>query len=309
MRQDRILPGVMMMVAFCAIAPLIDVSAKLAAGTIPVGQITAARFAGQAVLMFPVVLAMRLPISLTRQGLALTILRAVLLMASTYAFVSAIAVMPLADALAIVFVEPFILLLLGWALFGEAVGPRRIGACVVGFAGALLVIQPSLAAFGAVVLWPLGTALLFALYMMVTRAQSRTAHPVTMQFHTAWTGFLICLAILWSADGSGLAELDPVWPQGLDILWLLGVGASATVSHMAITYALTFAPSATLAPLHYLELVVSVTLGYLVFGDFPAPLAWVGIAVIAASGLYIIHRERLNARKIGTVSGQAPEPL
>ena len=307
MRQDRILPGVAMMVAFCAIAPLIDVAAKLAAATIPVGQITAARFAGQAVLMLPVVLAMRLPLSLDRRGLGLTVLRAVLLMASTYTFVSAIAVMPLADALAIVFVEPFILLLLGWAVFGEAVGPRRIGACVVGFVGALLVIQPSFAAFGLAVLWPLGTAVLFAAYMMVTRAQSRSAHPVTMQFHTAWTGFLICAAILWAAEGSGLAELDPVWPQGLALLWLAGVGAAATVSHMAITYALTFAPSATLAPLHYLELVVSVTLGYLVFGDFPVPIAWVGIAVIAASGLFIIHRERVTAR--GTVSGQAPEPL
>jgi drug/metabolite transporter (DMT)-like permease len=307
MRQDRILPGAMMMVAFCAIAPLIDVAAKLAAANIPVGQITAARFAGQAILMLPVVLAMRLPLSLTFQGLALTVLRAVLLMVSTYTFVSAIAVMPLADALAIVFVEPFILLLLGWALFGEAVGPRRIGACVVGFLGALLVIQPSFAAFGLVVLWPLGTALLFALYMMVTRAQSRTAHPVTMQFHTAWTGFLICLPILLLGHARGIAEISPVWPQGLDILWLLGVGAAATVSHMAITYALTFAPSATLAPLHYLELVVSVTLGYLVFGDFPAPMAWAGIAVIAASGLYIIHRERVVARE--TVSGQAPEPL
>jgi drug/metabolite transporter (DMT)-like permease len=71
-------------------------------------------------------------------------LRAALLVVSTFAFVSGIKVMPLADALAIVFVEPFILLILGRILFGDQVGPRRIAACIVGFVGALLVIQPSL---------------------------------------------------------------------------------------------------------------------------------------------------------------------
>jgi drug/metabolite transporter (DMT)-like permease len=97
-------------------------------------------------------------------------------------------------------------------------------------------------------------------------------------------------------DGSGIATLDPVMPQGLAWLWLFGVGFWAAVSHMCMTYALKFAPSATLAPLHYLEIVAAVAFGYLVFGDFPNPLTWAGIAVIVASGLYIIHRERRVAR-------------
>jgi drug/metabolite transporter (DMT)-like permease len=86
-------------------------------------------------------------------------------------------------------------------------------------------------------------------------------------------------------------------------LWLAGVGFWAALSHMAMTYALKYAPSATLAPLHYSEIVVAVALGYLVFGDFPNPLTWTGIAIIVASGLYIIHRERRSAR------GRAAEAL
>ncbi len=66
---------------------------------------------------------------------------------------------------------------------------------------------------------------------------------------------------------------------------------------MCMTYALKFAPSATLAPLHYLEIVAAVALGYLIFNDFPNPLTWAGIAVIVSSGLYIIHRERMVARQ------------
>jgi len=295
--EDRILPGILLMLAFCTLAPLLDVSSKLAAqGGMPVGQITTARFVVQGALMLPVVLALRLRPGLGPRALAFVTLRALFLILSTYSFVSGIAVMPLADALAVAFVEPFILLLLGPLIFGDQVGPRRIAACVVGFGGALLVIQPSLAAFGLVALWPLGTAVCFACYMLVTRAISAYMHPVAMQFHTSWTGLALCLPVLLLFDGGPVPALDPIWPQDWNWLWLFGVGFWAAVSHMCMTYALKFAPSATLAPLHYFEIVVAVLLGYLIFDDLPNLMTAGGIAVIVASGLYIIHRERVAHR-------------
>jgi len=297
MTRDTTLQGILLMLAFCVIAPLLDVSAKLAAENgVPVGQITAARFVVQTALMLPVMLLMGLSLRLSGRALGYTTLRALFLLVSTFAFVSGIQVMPIADALAIVFVEPFILLILGRFLFGDQVGPRRIAACAVGFVGALFVIQPSLAAFGLVALWPLATAFLFAFYMLVTRAISAWMHPVTMQFHTSWTGLLLSLPVMVLANGSGIPSLDPIWPAGWNWLWLFGVGFWAAVSHMSMTYALKFAPSATLAPLHYSEIVTAVILGYLIFGDFPNRLTWVGIAIIVSSGLYIIHRERLTAK-------------
>ncbi len=297
MTRDTTLQGILLMLAFCVLAPLLDVSAKLAAENgIPVGQVTAARFVVQTALMLPVMLFMGLALRLSPRALAWTSLRALFLLVSTFAFVSGIEVMPIADALAIVFVEPFILLILGSLIFGDHVGPRRIAACSVGFCGALLVIQPSLAAFGLVALWPLATAFLFAFYMLVTRAISAWMHPVTMQFHTSWTGLLMCLPVMILANGSGIPSLDPIWPVGWNWLWLAGVGFWAAVSHMCMTYALKYAPSATLAPLHYSEIVTAVILGYLIFDDFPNAMTWAGIAVIVSSGLYIIHRERLAAR-------------
>ena len=297
MAKDTTLQGIVLMLVFCAIAPLLDVAAKLAAENgIPVGQITTARFLVQAGLMLPVVVLMGLPFRLSFRALCYISLRAFFLLTSTFAFVSGIQVMPIADTLAIVFVEPFILLILGHLIFGDQVGPRRIAACGVGFIGVLLVIQPSLATFGLVALWPLATAVLFACYMLVTRAISAYMHPVTMQFHTSWTGLLLCLPFMILANGTGHPALDPTWPQGLNWLWLFGVGFWAAVSHMCMTYALKFAPSATLAPLHYPEIVTAVILGYLIFGDFPNALTWTGIAVIVGAGLYIIHREHLTVR-------------
>ncbi|MGP3697448.1 DMT family transporter [Rhodobacter sp. NSM] len=303
--SDRILPGVALMIAFCVLAPLLDVCAKLASATIPVGQITGARFLVQAVLMLPVVALMRTGWRMSRRMAGFVLLRAVFLILSTYSFVAAVTVMPIADALAIAFVEPFILLMLGHVLFGDEVGPRRIAASIVGFGGALLVIQPSLAAFGPVAFWPLGTAVFFAFYMLVTRQMSRAMHPVTMQLHTALAGVLVMVPVLALGELAAIPSLDPVRPEGHAWAFLVGVGFWASASHICMTYALKFAPSATLAPLHYLEIVAAVTLGYLVFGDFPNPLTWAGIGVISASGLYIIHRERIAARVLPT---PAPAP-
>ena len=127
MTRDTTLMGVVLMLAFCVIAPLLDVGAKLAAENgVPVGQVTTARFVVQTALMLPVVFLMRLPLQLSPKALGYTTLRALFLLVSTYAFVSGIQVMPIADALAIVFVEPFILLILGHFLFKDQVGPRRI---------------------------------------------------------------------------------------------------------------------------------------------------------------------------------------
>lgn len=295
-QPDRILPGVALMLGFCIAAPLIDVASKLAAQGVPVGMIVLVRGAVQAALMLPVVLAMRQPLALDRRDLGLALLRAFFLVASTYCFVAAVRVMPIADALAIAFVEPFVILLIGRFAMAEEVGPRRLVACAVGFLGSLLVIQPSFAAFGPVALFPLGTAVSFALYMLVTRALSRSLHPVPMQFHTALLAALICAPLLVIGTATGEPSTTFVLPQGIFWLWVFCVGLASTVSHMAITYALKFAPSSTLAPLHYLEIVTATLFGYLVFDNFPNALTLSGIAVIVTSGLYVIHRERVTAR-------------
>ena len=294
--SDRVVLGVGLMIAFCVIAPLLDVAAKLASDQIPIAQITTSRFVLQTVLMAPVIAMLGHGFAISRRLIAPLTLRAVFLLASTYCFVAAISVMPIADALAIVFVEPFILLVLGKWLFNEQIGPRRLGAAVIGFAGVILVIQPSFAAFGALALFPLATAFSFAGYMLITRSLSRHIEPVPMQFQTALIGALLCLPVmaggsLWPSTG-----LEPVWPQGVYWLWLFGVGLFATISHLLMTYALSFAPSATLAPLHYLEIVSSVFLGYLVFSDFPNQTALSGMVIIIGCGLYIFLREQKLAQ-------------
>jgi drug/metabolite transporter (DMT)-like permease len=301
MNNDRILPGIVLMLAFCVLAPFLDTASKLATAEIPVGQITTARFLVQGALMLPIALLMRLNLRLSLRETGLITARAAFLIASTYGFVAGVQVMPIADALAIVFVEPFILLVLGHFLFGNPIGPRRIAASVIGFAGALLVIQPSLMNYGTAALYPLISAFCFAFYMLITQAIATGMHPVVQQLQTSVLGSLLCLPVMVWANGTGIVELDPVMPQGYNWLWLFGVGFWAAASHLCMTIALKFAPASTLAPLHYLEIVTAVAIGYLVFGDFPNALTWAGIIIIVASGLYIIHRERITLRQARSV--------
>jgi drug/metabolite transporter (DMT)-like permease len=290
-----------LIVGFCLTAPLLDVCAKLAADTIPVGQITTGRFVVQTALMLPVCLWMGLSLRLPVALWPLVMLRAIFLFLSTYFIIAALRFMPLADALAIVFVEPFIILLCGKLMFGEEVGPRRILGAVVGFAGCLLVIQPSFAAFGFVALLPLGTAVSFAAYVLVTRGLRGRINPVALQYQTGVAASLFLVPLVWLADvfatGGIMATFDPVWPAGVEWALLFGVGFFATLAHMMMTYALTIAPAATLAPLHYLEIITAAILGYLIFDDLPNGLALWGIVIIMASGLYVMHRERITARR------------
>lgn len=295
--SDHVPLGVALMIGFCAVAPLIDVCAKLASQHVTIAQVTFFRLVVQTALMAPFVLLMRQRPTLTRSQLGLMLLRSLMLIGSTAAFVGAVQVMPIADALAIVFVEPFILLALGHLIFKEQVGPRRITAAVIGFLGALLVIQPNFERFGAVALYPLATAAFFAFYMLLTRRISREVPPEAMQFHTAAIGTLILLPVLGLGGWAGVPVLAITNPEPVVWLQLLGVGLAATVSHLSITYALRFAPSATLAPLHYLEIVGAVLFGWLFFADWPNPLSWAGIVIITGSGLYIIARERALARR------------
>jgi drug/metabolite transporter (DMT)-like permease len=187
-------------------------------------------------------------------------------------------------------------LLIGKYFLREEVGKRRVLASVVGFAGSLLVIQPAFMSVGLYALFPLMCALFFALYMMITRELSREVHPVSMQFLTAFIAAILCVPLLLAGSEMGVEAMSFARPEGVALLWCGLVGVAGTTAHMFMTYALRFAPSSTLAPVQYLEMVTATLFGYLVFGNFPNALTWVGIAIIVASGLYVIHRERMIER-------------
>lgn len=303
--QNRTTLGIAFMVAFALIAPIMDACAKATPDYIPVMEILGFRFGIQLLLLLPLALLLKIAHVPSLREAGLHLLRGFLIMAATGLFFAALRDMPLANAIAIFFVEPFILTLLGGLFLGEAVGPRRLTACGVGFAGALLVIQPSFTELGLVALYPLGTALCFALYMVMTRRMATRMSPITLQAYTAIAATALILPLLAAFDGTGNATLDPAMPHGIAVYTLLGVGVVSTLSHLCISLALKFAPAATIAPLQYLEIVSASALGYFIFQDIPDGLRFLGITIIVCSGLYVFMRERRLERAL---SAQASVP-
>lgn len=298
MTADRTLLGILCMIGFATIAPVMDAFAKATPAYIPVMQILAFRFGIQFLSLLPMAAGLRLMHRPALRECGLHLIRALLIVVATGLFFAAIRDMPIANALAIFFVAPFIITILGGTILGEDVGPRRLIACAIGFCGALLVIQPSFEDLGLVALYPLGTALCFAFYMIMTRQMATRIHPIALQSYTAGAACLIILPLLVLYDGSGSALLDPAMPHGLAVWTLLGVGVVSTISHLFISFALRLAPAATIAPLQYLEIVAATALGYWVFNDFPDMLTWAGITIIVGSGLYVFMRERAQQQRV-----------
>jgi drug/metabolite transporter (DMT)-like permease len=286
------------MLGFCALAPLGDGIAKLIGDRVPLVQLLALRFAIQALVLAPVVVLAGTDLRLSPSLLALVALRTALHVVGIGAMFLSLRYLPLADAIAIAFVMPFVLLLLGWLALGEEVGPRRLAACAVGFAGTLLVVQPSFAAVGAPALLPLLVAVTFALFLLVTRAIARAVDPVALQAVSGGMAAAILLPVVLLAAGHGIPEVSAIRPSGADWALIAAMGLIGTAGHLLMTWSLRFAPASTLAPMQYLEIPFATLVGFVLFGDLPNGLAALGIAVTVAAGLYVIHREHRLSREV-----------
>ncbi|WP_319546890.1 DMT family transporter [Ruegeria conchae] len=296
MTQDRPVFGIVLMLGFCVLAPLGDGMAKLLGETIALGLLVLVRFGVQAMILIPLIAVTGKPWRMTPRVLRLTMVRTLLHIVGIAAMFTALQYMPLADTVAIAFVMPFIMLLLGKYVLGEQVGPRRLIACVVGFIGTLLVIQPSFAQVGAPALLPLIVAVVFALFMLVTRQIAKETDPVALQAVSGAMATSLLLPIVYVGSQAGLPAMSLTMPKGETLWLLLGIGVLGTVAHLLMTWSLRYAPSATLAPMQYLEIPVATLIGWLIFHDLPNGLAAIGIGITISAGLYVILHERANAR-------------
>lgn len=290
MSTDRPFLGVMLMLCFCVLAPLGDSIAKILGGAVVLMVLLFARFAVQALMLLPVVVLRGQGLRLPRELWKWTLVRTVLHILGIGLMFSALRYLPLADALAIAFVMPFIMLILGHFAMGEEVGIHRMLACAIGFLGTLLVIQPNFVAVGYPALLPLGVAVVFALFMMVTRKVARALDPIKLQAISGVQASVIILAVylLFPAATGTVSFAYDAATWGL----LAALGVLGTFAHLFMTWSLRFAPASTLAPMQYLEIPFATAIGWIVFSDLPNGLAAIGICITVGAGLYIIVRER-----------------
>ena len=194
--------------------------------------------------------------------------------------------MPVADAVSVMFSSQLMVTLIAVPLLGERVGPIRAMAVTAGFAGVLLVVQPS-PGMQAASLLPLGAAVLFAVYQIMSRTLNRdSVDAMTMVFYLAVVGLVATsIAVPW------------VWknPSGIQWLWLAAEGVFYGLGHFCLTMAFVRAEASALSPFIYLQVPGTMLLGLLAFGHFPGAITLAGMVLIVGSGLLVWLRERRQA--------------
>ena len=282
--QSDTLRGILLMCAGVSLFPLMNAMMKLLTARYPVLEIVWARFTGHLIVMLAIFLPQygRRLIATRRPWVQIG--RSSLMLGSNSVFVMAIGKVPLATASAIGFTSPLIVTALSVPLLREQVGWRRWSAVFVGFVGALLIIRPGSGFANPAVLLLLASALAYALYQIATRWVMAHDSPATG---------IIFAALLGSLGTTLLLPFIWVMPKSLaDLAMFLSLGCLGGLGHFLVIKAFQAAPASVIAPLGYVELIGTATLGYVIFGNFPDALTWVGALIIIASGLYIAMRER-----------------
>ncbi len=214
--------------------------------------------------------------------------RAAAVLGSAVVFMAGLDALPIADATAINFVSPLVVTALSIPLLSEKVGLRRWIAVLVGFAGVLVIIRPGSGTFGWAALLPLFSATLWAVGLILTRRMSPTEPALTT---LSYSTFLAAIALT--------LVLPFVWqtPDAGALVLLLVIGVISVTAQYLMIVGYSHAAASVLAPLTYTQMIWSTTLGYLVFGAVPGLFTWIGGAIIVASGLYVLHRQRVRSRE------------
>lgn len=312
--QDRPAAGIAFVIAGMAAISVNDMLIKQLSDGYPLHQIILARSA--IALLFSLVLVKMeggWTILRTRQP-GLHLLRGLLVVVSNMCFFVALSMIPLADATALFFAAPFFITVLSIPILGEKVGPLRIGAVLVGFAGVLVMQRPwasgsDLQADRLVLLLPVFAALTYSLMQLLTRKLGSTTRASALSIYIQATFIMVSLGF-WAVAGDGrfaTGHDNPslvfllrawVWPPPGDWMVLIGLGMVSAIVGYCLAQAYRLSDAATIAPFEYILMPMAVFWGWLIWSELPGIAVWTGMAMIVGAGLFVFLRERQKARRV-----------
>ncbi|WP_246732829.1 DMT family transporter [Methylobacterium sp. BTF04] len=222
--------------------------------------------------------------------LGLQTLRSLLLFGSTALNFLALRHLQLAETLSIQFATPLMVALLAGPLLGEWSSRWRLAAIAIGFLGVLVIVRPGIGPAQPAVLLSIGNMLCYAFYVLTTRKLAATDSTATTMFYSGLAGLALMSPLvpwIWTTP--------TVW-----VVWalLVGVGLFGTMGHWLLVLAHARAPANVLAPFIYTQLLWSVLLGYLIFGDVPNRWTLLGASIVVGSGLYLLAQERRERARL-----------
>jgi drug/metabolite transporter (DMT)-like permease len=263
---------------------LLDGSAKWLVGAMPVIMVVWLRFVMHALIAGAVLFPLRGMSLVKSRHLRWHAVRTLMFVAMTGINFWALQYLQLTITSSIFFTVPIIIALISAVFFGERIGAGRWAAILVGFAGVLVIVRPGSAEFHPAMLASLVNAVLYAIFMLMTRRLAAYETPETIQYLPA-----VGAAVLLTPFAIAGWEWPDTWLEWT-VACLLGVFGA--VGHYLLAAAHRYASASVIAPFLYQQVIYMALFGYLVFGDVPAAAVWLGASIVVASGLYLFYRER-----------------
>lgn len=274
--------GILLYIAGVFCMASMDVMAKMLSQEVHISQVIWARYSGQTLIVAIWFLPALRSVMRTRYP-GLQVARSMSLLLGTSLFFLSLTFLGIAEATAIMDMNP-VFITLGAALFlGERLGPRRALSVLAAMIGALIIIRPGSAVFSPAAFLPLIAAGGYATFILITRKVGHDEDPRTSLFYAAMMGAIVTSVIVpfyWVAPG----------PK--EIALMCAIGILGSLGQLFLIQAVRFAEASAIAPFSYIGLLIAAFWGAVIFNEIPDTATWIGGAVIVASGLYIWHRER-----------------
>jgi len=288
------LSAILLIVGAVLCFTLLDATVKALADRYPIPLLVWARYAVQLVVILLWLLP-RMGVGLLRTPrFRLQLVRAALLPLSSLCFFSALRYLPLAEATAINYATPVLVIILAVLFLGERMTRPRIALVLAGIAGMFLIVRPGSVVFQGAALLALGSAVVYGAFQILTRMLAGEDSRVLL-FYPALIGTLMMTALLpWLGIG-----FEMPWT---DVAVITVAGLLGTIGHFFFILAFQRAPASALTPFTYMQLVWATLIGWVAFGNFPDTWTLAGMAVIGGSGFLITVHERRRAK------GAALEP-
>lgn len=310
--HSRPLAGITSIVVGMVAISINDMLIKQLSGAYPLHQLVFTRSAIGICLSLTLVMFEGGPRILLTSRPFLHATRCVLIVFANLTFFTALAAVPLASATALFFVAPLLITLLSIPFLGERVGPFRLAAVGVGFVGVLIMLQPwesaeERSAPLIVLLLPVLAALTYSLNQLLTRKLGAVSKASAMAVYIQTSFILVSLGFfLVAGDGRYAIGVESeslrfllrpwIWPEDEDTYLMLALGANSGIVAYTLSQAYRLANAATVAPFEYVGLPLAIFWGWFIWGELPGPSLWIGILLIAGSGLFVFLRERRKSR-------------
>ena len=212
----------------------------------------------------------------------LVVWRSLFFLGASVCFATAIKYVPLADTAALAGGEPVILMAVSFLVLRERVNATRWIAVALGLVAMLLIIRPGFEGFHPASLLAVCVSFMAAGLMFMNRILRGSVPPLVIMLYQLFIALLVWTPVM-----------PFVWvqPVALDII-LITMGSLANIcGHLMIIRAFDFADASLLSPFIYSSLITHTLLGYLLFGDFPDLLTWIGIVLLVGTGVYVSLRD------------------